>query len=255
MSDERASRSDDAGAAAAGGAAPINAIAGVVGLAQVVARNAVPMIGILFLHWSVSNVLILYFLDTMLSMAVLFAGLARTFSPPAEGVAARVKQEFGFVFAALLVCAFLALPLGMPVGIALASTDFSLAFTLADHSLRVGLVVQSAFALWSYIALRRALESHSPNELRLKQRFGLVLMRWVAVLLVAYFGAVTLGNVGLYLLVAAYVVASIFAEVAPERFLRAMPGDFADGDAAAGRSSPRAGVSQLDAANDRKPRR
>ena len=230
-------------------------MAGVVGLAQIVARNAVPMIGILFLHWSASNVLILYFLDTMLSMAVLFAGLAKSFSTPVEGVAARIRQEFGFLFVALLVSAFLALPLGMPVGIALATTDFSLAFTLADHSLRAGLLVQSAFALWSYVALRRALESHSPAELKLKQRFGLVLLRWVAVLMVAYFGAVALGNFGLFLLVAAYVVASIFAEIAPERFLRAMPGDFADDGPAGGRSSRRSVASMFAAANDRKPRR
>jgi hypothetical protein len=62
--------------------------------------------------------------------------------------------------------------------------------------------------------------------LRLKQRFGLILMRWVVVLVVCYSGlGFVPGNVGVFLLVAAYVAASIFAEMAPDRFLRGTPAD------------------------------
>ena len=38
-----------------------------IGIAQVVARNVAPLVGILFFHWSATNVLVLYFLDTLLS--------------------------------------------------------------------------------------------------------------------------------------------------------------------------------------------
>jgi len=51
--------------------APFNPIV----IVQAVARNIVPLVGIFALHWSTGNVLLLYLLDTVLSMAVIFAGL------------------------------------------------------------------------------------------------------------------------------------------------------------------------------------
>jgi len=51
-------------------------------------------------------------------------------------------------------------------------------------------------------------------------------MRWVAVLVVCYSGLGLIpGSVGVFLLVATYVAASIFAEIAPDRFLRGTPAD------------------------------
>lgn len=211
----------------------MDAVVTPVGIAQVVARNIAPIVGIVFFGWSVTNVLVLYFLDTMLSFGVIFAGLAKSFSPPpAEGVGGQVKAQITCAFVALLLCAVFAVPLGMPIGIALAESEFSFGEVLADHSLRVGALWQCAMAFWSYVGLYRALETHSPEELRLKQRFGLILMRWAAVLLVAYSGLGLIpGRVGMFLLVAAYVAASIFAEIAPDRFLRGTPADDSAGTA------------------------
>jgi len=53
-------------------------------IAQAVARNIVPLVGILVFHWSTGNVLILYLLDTLLSMAVIIAGLASSFASPPD---------------------------------------------------------------------------------------------------------------------------------------------------------------------------
>jgi hypothetical protein len=195
-------------------------------MARIVARNITPLVGILFFHWSATNVLLLYFLDTMLSMAVIFAGLAKSFAPPpGEGIAARVKAELTSIAVALLLCAFIALPLGGPIGIVLATMDFSWRFALGDPSLRLGVIAQCIIALGSYVELYRALSTHSPAELKLKQRFGLVLMRWVAVLLVCYSGLGFMGDFGVFLLVAAYIGASIVAEIAPDRLLRGTPAD------------------------------
>jgi hypothetical protein len=47
-----------------------------IAIGQVVARNIVPVVGILAFGWPAANVLVLYFADTMLSMGVMFAGLA-----------------------------------------------------------------------------------------------------------------------------------------------------------------------------------
>jgi hypothetical protein len=204
------------------------------GIVQIVWRNAAPIVGILFFHWSTTNVVVLYFLDTMLSLGVIFAGLAKSFSPPTpDGVGTWVKSELTYVFVALLLCVLFGLPLGMPVGLALGAGGFTFSEALADRSLRVGVLWQCVIALWSYIGLYRALDTHSPSELRLKQRFGLILMRWVVVLVVSYSELEFVpGNVSVFLLVVAYVAASIFAEMAPDSFLRGTPAD----DSAEGRA-------------------
>ncbi len=121
-------------------------------IVQALARNIVPLVGILAFHWSAGNVLVLYLLDTLLSMTVIIAGLMSKFAPPPDddGIAGNINAQAGYVFAALFFSAFAAVPLGMPVGIMLAASGFSFREALVDHSLRVGALVQAAVALWSY---------------------------------------------------------------------------------------------------------
>jgi hypothetical protein len=199
-----------------------------IAVAQAIARNIVPLVGILAFHWSAGNVLLLYLLDTLLAMAVIVAGLASSFSPPPddEGIGGLINAEVGYVLAGLFVAAFVAVPLGMPIGIMLAASGFSFREAFTDSSLRVGALVQTVMALWSYIGLYRALRTSSPTQLRLRQRFALVFMRWVVVIMVTFFIVDVLppSQLLLLLLVVAYIVASVFAEIAPDRFLRAMPG-------------------------------
>jgi hypothetical protein len=197
-------------------------------IAQAVARNIVPLVGILVFHWSTGNVLILYLLDTLLSIAVIISGLASSFvSPPDdEGIGGWINAEAGYVLAGLLVAGFLAVPLGMPVGIMLAASGFSFREAFNDSSLRGGALVQAVVALWSYIELYRALRTYSPARLKLRPRFALVFMRWLVVIMVTYFILDILppSEFELLILVVAYIAGSIFAEIVPDRFLRAMPG-------------------------------
>jgi Family of unknown function (DUF6498) len=206
------------------------AMTNVAGIAQIVARNIVPLVGILFFHWSAPNVLILYFVDTLLSMAVIFAGAAKTFAPPTkEGIAARINAEGGYILAALFAAGIIAIPIGMPVGIALATSEFSFRMALHDESLRNGLLIQCVLSLWSYIDLRRTLATYTREQIRLKRRFAFVFLRWIAVLMACYFVLDLVGgDLAVYLLIAVYIGASIFAEVAPERFLEVMPGGGGD---------------------------
>ncbi len=206
----------------------MNGMASPFVIAQVVIRNIVPLVGILAFHWSAGNVLILYLLDTVLSMAVIIAGLASSFAPPpeGEGAASWINAEAGYIVAGLFTALFLAIPLGAPVGIMLAASDFSFWDAFHDHSLRIGALVQAMLALWSYIGLYRALRTHSPVDLRLRSRFALVLMRWVVVIMATYLVLDILppSEFVLLLIVIAYIAGSIVAEIAPDRFLRAMPG-------------------------------
>jgi hypothetical protein len=202
-----------------------------VEIANAVARNIVPLAGILFFGWSAPAVLVLYFADTMLAIAVLFAGLIRYFVPRTadEGWAARVNREAGAIIGALFVATVVAVPLGMPVVFMLAGSDTTLASLAADPAFRGGLVMQAIAAVWSGASLYRALRTHTPEELRLKRQFALVFLRWIAVLMVAYTGvAFVFGSFAPFVFVAVYAATSIVIDIAPDKFLRAMPGGAQD---------------------------
>lgn len=55
----------------------MNGFADPIAIAQTVARNIVPLVGILVFHWSTGNVLILYLLDTLLAIGMIVAALLR----------------------------------------------------------------------------------------------------------------------------------------------------------------------------------
>ncbi|HET9339666.1 MAG TPA: DUF6498-containing protein [Casimicrobiaceae bacterium] len=213
-----------------------------IAIGQVVARNIVPVVGILAFGWPAANVLVLYFADTMLSMGVMFAGLASYFTRQAsdDGAAARINGEAGAIAVAVFLCAVIAVPLGMPlVFVGAWATWEGFTGLLSDPGFLSGLAWQVAAAVWSYAGLWRALHDRSPEELGLKRRFALVFLRWVVILLAVYspIGWI-FGRFLPHLLVALYAATSIFAEIAPDRFLRMMPGGEVGTDAAGAARAP-----------------
>lgn len=205
-----------------------------IAIGQVVARNLVPVVGILVLDWSASTVLLLYFVDTMLSIGVIFAGLMSWFGRGSveDRWASRLNAEVGYVAGAAFLVAFIAVPLGMPlvfVGALAGWSDVKVIF--ADPALQAGIAWQVVAAVWSYAGLWRELHHRSPEELRVKRRFTLLFLRWVVILLAVYSPIGWLfGRFLPHLLVALYAGASIVVEIAPDRFLRAMPGGAEDAD-------------------------
>ena len=210
-------------------------------IAQMVARNIVPVAGILFLGWSAPNVLVLYFVDTLLSMAVIAAGLMRHWLPPPvdEGWAARANAEVGYVGAALAIVAFLAIPLGVPLIFMLAPGDTNWRTIVFDPGFRAGLVMQAVAALWSGADLYRALRTHSPEQLRMRRRFTLLFLRWLTILMVTFSGVFLIfGQYSALFFVALYAATSMVIDIAPDRFLRAMPGGAEDADPAVSATGP-----------------
>lgn len=198
--------------------------------AQIVARNIVPLAGILFLGWNAQNILILYFVDTLLSFAVLFAGVARKFAPPVtnDGWAARANGEVGMISAGIFLMLVMAVPLGVPLIFMLGGhVDWNALF---EPSFTAALVWQVIAAGWSYLALYRALQHASVEQLRLKCRFALVFLRWIALLMVAMSPLGVLLGYSSITFVALYIAVTIFAEIAPDRFLRLMPGGAEDAE-------------------------
>jgi hypothetical protein len=211
-------------------------------VAQVVVRNVVPIVGILAFGWRPFNVLALYFVDTMMVIAALCAVIAcgLTFVDK-DSVAGRLNSEAGFLGAGVFIAAFIAVPLGIPL-VFMADGDMgTIEATLADRSFYIGAAIQAAFALWTYVGLRRAMAAGATLEkLRVKRRFALTFLRWVALLLVVDTGIGRhLGHVAPFLFVVVYVAVTIFAEIAPDRFLREMPGGAEDADPPAGAAARR----------------
>ncbi|MEO8487868.1 MAG: hypothetical protein ABI585_16195 [Betaproteobacteria bacterium] len=211
-------------------------------IGQVVARNIVPVVGIVAFGWSAVNVLLLYFVDTLLAMGVMFAGLASWFSRDTveKGVASRLNAEAGAIAVAVFICAFVAVPLGMPLIFVGAMSHWDGFDALwSDQSLMAGIAWQAAAAIWSYAALWRELHVRSPDELKLKRRFALVFLRWFVILAAIYFPlAFVFGRFLPFVLVALYAGTTIFVEIAPDRFLRLMPGGAEEADPLPGSPQP-----------------
>lgn len=200
-------------------------------VANVIVRNLVPIIGLVFLHWSPGQLILLYFADTLFTIGALIAALAMHFLPPdpSEGWAARLNALAGPFIAAAVLTLFMAVPLGVPVIFMLAGSDFSLGETLANRGFQSGLAAQFLAALISFRDLHAALRTHTPEEIGLKKRFGLVFLRWVALMMVTYTGIPMLfGSFGPYLLVLIYSVVLTYTELLPDHFLRSFGRDFDD---------------------------
>ena len=211
-------------------------------IGQVVARNIVPIVGVLAFGWSAVNVLLLYFVDTLFSFGVMFAGLASHFGRQSSepGVAARINSEAGAIAVAVFLCAFVAVPLGMPLVFVGAMSGWEGFGALwQDHALLGGIACQAVAAVWSYWALWQALHERSPDELRLKRRFALVFLRWFVIVAAVYFPiAFLFGRFLPHVLIVLYAATSIVVEVWPEKFLRMMPGGAEDADARPGTPAP-----------------
>lgn len=192
---------------------------------QALARNVAPLAGILFLGWNARNVLYLYFLDTLLSMAVILAGVIRHQNPPGttNGWAARLNGEMGVLAGAAFGATIVAVPLGVWL-VFMLDGDLALGATLADPGFRGAAGWQALAALWSYVTLADALRTQTPETLHLKRRFALVFMRWIALIFVAQFVAILAGILGAIVFVATYAAIATWTEIAPDHFLRTMPG-------------------------------
>jgi len=203
-------------------------------LVNLVLRNAVPLVGIVFFGWSAQNLLLLYFVDTLLAIGVIVAGLLYSQFPAEEipDFSSRLSTIVGYAAVAAVIVAFMAVPLGMPIFILVFGVgDVSFTGLMHDPGFRVGLGLQAVASLVSFRDLVVALRRYTPAQLALKRRFGLVFLRWVGLLMAAYLPITwALGRFGALLLVAVYVAITIYAEVRPDQFLAA----FGDPDAVAG---------------------
>lgn len=189
-------------------------------IAFVVLRNAIPIIGILFLGWSAQNLIVLYFVDTLGAMWALVTGLALNF-PEAKLATtwlARIQVFTTMLFVGAFLVAFMAIPLGMPLLIYSMATDWNWQAALQDQEFVYGIIGIAGLSFVGMIRQYQAIATLTPDESNAKRDFGILMTRWVIILVVIYSLGFLLGTYGAYLMVIAYVVASGYSEIFPEKF-------------------------------------
>jgi hypothetical protein len=221
-------------------------------VAAVVVRNLVPIAGVLFLHWSAGNLLIVYFADTLASffaVSVLAAGRLSTIEKQ-DGPAWYRRLSTGLQLAgsgAILTVIIGLVPFGF-LAFMLFMQDFVWQFALHDRDLWIGVGAQFCAAVTMLLREYRRIEAATDADRIIRARFGLVFMRWVAVCVV-FFGAAELlqpqrgGMLAAlfgFVLVLAYAITTIFMELQPQRLLAGFAPELVDRAAAqkAQRSGP-----------------
>ncbi len=190
-------------------------------IAFVILRNAIPLIGILFLGWSAQNLIVLYFADTLGAMWALVTGLALNF-PEAKmqtGFFGRLNAWGTMLFVGAFLIAFMAIPLGMPLFIYLMMVEWDWRAALSDTEFVFGIVLIAALSLVGMLRHYQTIEQLTPDKSNVKNDFGILMTRWVIVLILIYMVGFLLGEWGAYVMVFGYLGATVASEIVPERFL------------------------------------
>lgn len=188
---------------------------------SVVARNLVGIVGALFLGWSAADLVFLYFIDTLAGMWSIFAALIVEFSNN-EKAATGFHRAYNHVAgqaAAIFLMLFMAFPLGVPLVFVLAPLRWSLNDVFSNQlfvgALAAIVVVAVAWAVRYYYIL----QTGARGEASLKLQFGILMTRWLLMILVVYWIASWTGPLGPYLLIIVYAISTIASELYPERFV------------------------------------
>jgi hypothetical protein len=186
-----------------------------------VLRNLIALVGILFLSWSAQNLIVLYFVDTLAAMWALITALALNFpeAKAAPTFLTRVGNYASVLFASAFLVAFMAIPLGMPLFIFLMMVQWDWSAALAENDFVYGLVLIGALSLIGMFRYYQIIARVTPDKSNVKNDFGILITRWVIVLLLIYGLGFLLGGLGAYVLVIGYAIATVASEIYPERFV------------------------------------
>ena len=219
-------------------------------IGAVVARALVPIAGVLFLHWSAANLLIVYFADTLaafFAVSVLAAGrLSGGEAPGGPAWYQRLVTGARLASSGAMVTLIVGLvPFGFLVFMLLMQ-DFVWQFALHDRVLWIGVTALFCAAITLLLGEYRHIEAAADADRVIRARFGLVFVRWIIVCIVFFAAAEllqperggALAAVFGFVLVLAYAAATIAMELQPDRLL----GAFAPGLLARSGAPPASGI-------------
>lgn len=193
-------------------------------LASLVAANIVPLAGILFLGWSPASLLVLYFVDTFLSLGGVVLLVAAHVTGNDHGRRFRGWKDWAKACAGLAVLgAIMAFPLALPVLFVLGGDIGALA---GDRAFLPALAWQLAMSCWLVVRHHRALALRSDDDRVLARRAFFLVARWVVMFMATVTGAFALlgPRWGGFVMVAIYAGASVYFELFPERAERLLRG-------------------------------
>ena len=173
-------------------------------IAGIVVRNVVPVVGMVAYGWRAPHLVLLYYVDTMVSVATVFT-LLFMYGKDMPLDPRDPKQLAGAVVGLLALVAVFGFVFGMP----LLFVSMMDTIEWGDEDLRVGLLVQLLLGCTTFLTMSHELRVAKDPELLIRARWGYVTMRWVAVFAVGTFIPWA------PLLVVAYVVASAWLEIRP----------------------------------------
>lgn len=213
-------------------------------IASIIARNLVPFAGVVFLGWSAPNLLVLYFLDTLLSFAVVVLMIARHItglSPDGGKKLADGPVDWARgILASLFAAAIISVPLGVPIFILLAQFDWSFSAAWADRAFVNGVLLQVVGSITGAIQAHRELLAREDDERILKRRAAFIMARAVVMVMASMTGFIGImgARVGGALMVLVYAGASIYFELFPDRALQWLNPKEAATDAAKDAGAP-----------------
>lgn len=194
-------------------------------VASLIARNLVPVAGVLFLGWSAPDLLVLYFVDTVLSISALLLLVAVYLT----GIGSlKRRQPFSGGLQWVRVAAFsllggvlIGLPFGVPLYILLADFNWSPVAAFANQSFVYGLAMQAFISGMDCIRGYRELAGRDDVNQLLMRRTGFVFARWMVVLIAAMTGLPgTFGpKIGGIVVLLVYAGATVYFEIFPNRAL------------------------------------
>lgn len=173
-------------------------------IAGIVVRNVVPVVGMVAYGWRAPHLVLLYYVDTMVSIASVFT-LLFMYGKDMPLDPRQPKQLAGAVVGLLALVGVFGAVFGMP----LLFVSMMDTIEWSDEDLRVGLLVQLLLGCTAFLTMSRELRVAKDPELLIRARWGYVTMRWFAVFAVGTFVPWA------PLLVISYVVASAWLEIRP----------------------------------------
>ena len=181
-----------------------------------VARAIVPLWGVFVQDWSASRQLLMYWVDTGMSLVGAFTVVLLRFLPRPESVSELVNTLSGALLGALFLAAVTMPVVGLPL-LFHAPLDTLVTLVRSDPAFSRALITHAAvlcaMMLWMYSDLDVCTREASQARDRLVFAFA----RWIAVYLVLISPLPTLSGWGPKIAVLVYVVLGVWHEFAPHR--------------------------------------
>ena len=193
-----------------------------VAIAEVVIRNMIGIMGVLFLGWPAQTLIVLYFFDTIGAMMSIFAALMFSWlDQPDSSVFNRLYAFASSLALSAALAIFIAIPIGMPVFILAMSSRWSFKQALNEPGFVLGVVGILGMALLGTIYWWMRVDTEGlRGERALKREFTLIFGRWFFVIFAIYTPLVIFVTLAPVILVIVYAVVTVYTELYPERFER-----------------------------------